>query len=142
MKEIKTEVLIDASAEKVWRILMDFENYPRWNPFIKSIKGEKAVGEKITVSLKPPGGGAMTFRPVILKLEPAREFRWKGKLGIKGLFDGEHFFILEKISDRQTRFIHGEHFGGLLTGMLGNVLHKTEEGFRQMNEALKRECEK
>jgi len=27
-KEIKTEILINATPEKVWAILTDFENYP------------------------------------------------------------------------------------------------------------------
>lgn len=84
----------------------------------------------------------MTFKPVILRFEPAREFRWKGKLGMKGIFDGEHYFILEKLSDHQTRFIHGENFRGLLVGVLGKTLLRTEEGFRLMNQALKKECEK
>jgi hypothetical protein len=32
----------------------------------------------------------MTIRPVIMKFDPGKELRWKGKLGIGGLFDGEH----------------------------------------------------
>ena len=36
-KEIKTEILINATPEKVWSILTSFDNYPNWNPFIKSI---------------------------------------------------------------------------------------------------------
>jgi uncharacterized protein YndB with AHSA1/START domain len=39
-KEIKTEILINASPDKVWAILTDFDNYPSWNPFITSLKGE------------------------------------------------------------------------------------------------------
>ena len=38
-KEIKTEILINAAPEKVWSILTNFEKYPDWNPFIKSING-------------------------------------------------------------------------------------------------------
>ena len=36
-KQIKTSIHINATKEKVWEILMDFEKYPEWNPFIKSI---------------------------------------------------------------------------------------------------------
>lgn len=36
----------------------------------------------------------MTFKPKILIVEPNKEFRWKGKLGINGIFDGKHYFIL------------------------------------------------
>jgi uncharacterized protein YndB with AHSA1/START domain len=53
-KEIKTEILINATPEKVWSILTSFDNYPNWNPFIKSIKGEVKVGNMITARIEPP----------------------------------------------------------------------------------------
>ena len=53
-KEIKTEILINATPEKIWSILTNFENYSNWNPFIKSIKGEVKVGNKIYARIEPP----------------------------------------------------------------------------------------
>ncbi len=142
MKKIETEIIIESDVSTVWNVLTDFENHPRWNSFITSIKGEKAVGKRLTVSIKPPDGNGMTFKPVILKFEPHKEFRWKGKLGIKGIFDGEHYFILEEVKKGKTKFIHGENFSGILIPMMGNALNKTKEGFDLMNESLKKECEK
>lgn len=142
MKTIQTEILIDAEVSKVWDILMDFETYPKWNPFIKSISGEQKIGEKLTVSIKPPGGNGMTFKPKILAIHPPKEFRWKGQLGIPGIFDGEHFFLLEASQAGKTQLIHGENFSGILTSLFGKTLEKTQEGFELMNKALKQECEK
>lgn len=51
--EIMTEVLIDAKPEKIWDILVDTKNYPKWNPFITSLTGEMIVGKKINVSIEP-----------------------------------------------------------------------------------------
>jgi hypothetical protein len=141
MKEIRTEIEIHANVSTVWNVLMNFENYPNWNPFIKNISGEKAPGKRITVSIKPPDANGMTLKPVILKLEPNNEFRWRGKLGIKGIFDGEHFFILERVTDDKTKFIHGEKFSGVLVALMSQTLNKTKKGFEFMNEAIKRECE-
>lgn len=141
MKEIITEITIDANISTVWKVLMDFENHPKWNPFIKSISGEKIVGKKLEVFIKPPDGNGMTFKPVILKLDVNKEFRWKGKLGVPGLFDGEHFFILEPIEGNKTKFVHGEKFSGLLIPLLGKIFDKTAIGFDQMNKALKSKCE-
>ena len=141
MKNIETDVIIDAPQGKVWEVLTHFENHPKWNPFIKSIEGEKEVGKRITVSLKPPDGNSMTFKPIILKFEPGNEFRWKGSFGMKGIFDGEHYFVLHPISETQTKFIHGENFSGILVNMVGKMLDKTKDGFKLMNEAIKKECE-
>ncbi len=56
----------------------------------------------------------MQFRPKVLVVEVAREFRWKGKLLVTGLFDGEHFFILEQTPNGTVLFTQGEIFSGLL----------------------------
>ena len=77
--EITTSININARPEKVWEILMDFERYPEWNPFVTSISGEKKIGKKLKVKL--PG---MTFTPELITLEEHKEFKWKGKLFIKG----------------------------------------------------------
>jgi len=58
MKELHSEIEINASAERVWDILTDFASYPQWNPFIRSISGELEVGERLEVRLEPPIAGA------------------------------------------------------------------------------------
>lgn len=142
MKHIETEIIINAAPEKIWKVLLDFENYPSWNPFIRSIKGETKVGEKLNVSIKPPEGTQMSFTPVVLNFEPKKELRWKGKLGMKGIFDGEHYFQLIHHADGSTKFIQGEKFSGILVPLMPKALKKTKEGFEQMNKAIKEECEK
>ncbi|MFW3579443.1 SRPBCC family protein [Vagococcus fluvialis] len=142
MKEIKTEIIINAAPEKVWSILTNFEDYPNWNPFISYISGEKEVGSKLNVSINPPGDKGMTFKPTLLKFEKSKEFRWKGKVFIKGLFDGEHFFVLSKTDNNKTKLIQGEKFSGILVPIFGKTLDKTKEGFKLMNESLKNESEK
>jgi hypothetical protein len=142
MKNIQTEILINTDITKVWDVLMNFDSYPKWNPFITSIIGEQKLGNRLTVSINPPGGKGMTFKPNILTLELNKEFRWKGKLGINGIFDGEHYFILEFLENDKTKFIHGEKFSGLLVPLLGKMLDKTQKGFQLMNESIKNECER
>jgi len=71
---------------------MDFESYPKWNPFIRSIKGQPTTGFKITAKLEPPDAGKMTINPTILEKDDERKFRWLGHLVFPGLFDGEHIF--------------------------------------------------
>jgi hypothetical protein len=143
MYRINTQIEIAASAERVWSILMDFPAYGRWNPFIRSMEGRPTAGESLNVFMQPPGSGGMRFRPRVLIAEPMSEFRWKGKLLIPGLFDGEHVFRLEQASGVRVLFHQDEVFSGLLVSLLKKSLDgATRQGFIEMNEALKREAEK
>jgi hypothetical protein len=140
--EIATGISISASPERVWAALLDFERYPEWNPFVRSIEGAPAQGSSLKVTISPPGAKAMTFRPIVLRHSAAREFRWKGKFLFPGLFDGEHYFILAPAPGGSTQFTHGEHFSGLLVPLLRGALEgATRAGFEAMNIALKQRLE-
>lgn len=142
MNSISADIVIQAPVETVWKILTDFEKYPSWNPFIKSIKGIPTPGKRFKVVLQQPGSSPMTFRPTCLKLEPNREFRWRGHFLFKGIFDGEHIFELKKIGENKTKFIQREIFKGILVPLLWRQLNtKTRQGFEQMNSALKTQAE-
>jgi hypothetical protein len=139
--EIEKVIDIDAPPDAVWRVLMDFDAYGDWNPFIRSISGRAEPGETLTVRLEPPGGKGMTIKPKVLAAEPERELRWKGRLLVPGLFDGEHIFHIEPVGEGRSRFVHREEFGGVLVGLVKGILRKTAEGFEQMNVALKQRVE-
>lgn len=142
MRNISTEIIIDAPAKDVWDILMDHESYPGWNPFIKKISGSTNVGEHLAVTVRPIGQSPMNFKPEVLVHKKYEEFRWIGKLLVRGLFDGEHFFLLEGIGPDKTRFVQGENFTGILSGMFFNRIEQnTKMGFESMNYALKEKSE-
>jgi hypothetical protein len=141
LREITTTIEIDAPPAAVWRVLTDFPAYGQWNPFIPSIAGKVQEGARLTVRLEPPGGNGMTIKPTVLAAEPGRELRWKGRLVLPGLFDGEHSFRIEPLDGQHSRFVHGERFTGILVVLVKGVLAKTELGFEQMNAALKQQVE-
>ena len=140
--EITTTISIAASAERVWLVLLDFPRYSEWNPFVRSIEGAPSEGSAIKVRIQSPSGKAMTFSPVVLRNSAGREFRWKGKLVLPGIFDGEHYFHLASGGAGSTEFTHGERFTGLLVPLLRGALDRdTRPGFEAMNRALKQRAE-
>jgi len=142
MLTLRTDIQIAATPERVWNILMDFPAHAQWNPFVRSIEGTPLVGTTLKVFIHPPGGRGMQFRPKVLTVEAPREFRWKGKLLIPGLFDGEHFFLLDRAPNGNVLFTQGEIFSGVLVPMMRKSLEgPTRAGFIAMNEALKRRAE-
>jgi hypothetical protein len=141
-RRIETNIEINAPAVRIWALLTDFARMSSWNPFIKSISGNLAQGDRLSVYIAPPGKAGMRFKPTVLTVRPERELRWLGHLLIPGVFDGEHYFLLEPIGEGRTRLVQGEKFSGLLVGLLSGTLSATEAGFKAMNTALKREAER
>src|SRR5688572_15769767 len=120
MREIQTEIRIEAPPAEVWRVLTDFGSYPVWNPFVTKVEGELRAGGRLEIFVQVPEGPGTKFKPVVLRVEPARELRWLGSLPVPGLFNGEHIFRLEPEGDGgATRFLHGERLTGLLIPFMG-----------------------
>ncbi|WP_046866518.1 SRPBCC domain-containing protein [Microvirga massiliensis] len=142
-KTIETSITIAAPPARVWDVLTDFARFPEWNPFVRSIKGDLAAGSRLDVQIAPPGKKGMRFRPMVRAANANQELRWLGSLLVPGLFDGEHYFVLEPQGNGTTRFVHGERFSGILVGLIMStgMLDATRQGFEAMNAALKQRAE-
>jgi hypothetical protein len=142
-KEINTEIIINATPEKVWKLLTDFDNYPSWNPFIVSIKGKPEPGQKLEATFQSAPGSQMSFRPKVLVAEPQKRLQWIGRLLFPGLFDGKHSFELIANSNGTTTFRQYEVFTGILVPLFSKSLDtNTANGFNAMNRKLRELAER
>jgi hypothetical protein len=134
---IATTLEIDQPPARVWSVLVDLPAYQEWNPFIVEASGTVAAGETLSLRMALPGRDALTIEPVLLVVEPERELRWKGRLLIPGLFDGEHAFALTALENGRTRLDHFEHFRGLLLPIVRVMVYDaTRDAFHALNAAL------
>jgi len=138
---ISTTIDIDASPQAVWDVLTDFAAYGNWNPFMDRAEGTPEVGAKLVIQMTGNGGRGMTFKPTVLAAIPGQELRWLGKLGVGGLFDGEHSFVLTPNADGTTHLTHGERFSGILVALMKGTLTNSHAGFEAFNHALKQRVE-
>jgi hypothetical protein len=139
---LTTEIDINAPRSRIWQILTNTEAFVRWNPLIPSMRGSLQPGATIRITLTPPRLKPFAIRPKVIHVDKEHALVWLGRLGLPGLFDGEHHFELEEVGDGQTRFMHWEQFSGLLAPFLKKMInHSVKEGFEQMNAALKRRAE-
>ncbi|MEM9983044.1 MAG: SRPBCC domain-containing protein, partial [Bacteroidota bacterium] len=124
------------------KVLTDLEAYQEWNPFIVKIKGKAQKDTYLKNTLQFTPQKQQVFSPIVLDVIPNQLFRWRGKLFVKGLFDGEHYFQLVPIDATQTKLIHGEKFTGLLVKpLMRSIQEQTLHNFEAMNEALKAQVE-
>jgi len=137
---IRTQIDIEAPVEQVFSTLLDFENYPDWNPYHKSVVGKPQVGAALEVTIQRPDGQIVEVPAVhIMRLRENTEIAWGG--GIKGVFYGEHVFELQKLNGNMTRLKHNEAFEGIFIGFADLPTDVLTQGYEEMNEALKKYLE-
>ncbi|MBP7998152.1 MAG: SRPBCC domain-containing protein [Chloroflexi bacterium] len=141
MKELRTEIEIQASPEQVWQILTDLDKYPEWNPFIHHASGKAQVGEKVDITFQS-GSKEMTLHCQVLAVTPSKELCWKYHVIHPSLFRGEHHFTIEPMGSNQVRFIDREVFNGLFVPLQAKDIDTHSKlGFEAMDKALKARAE-
>ena len=135
-RTVERSIEIAATPAEVWRVLVDFDAYPQWNPFVVHAAAPDglAVGRGLDVRISDRGSET-AFRPEVLIVDVEREIRWVGKVLITGLLDGEHSFRLEATAGG-TRFTQGERLSGVLVPLVGSSID-VGDGFDAMNAALR-----
>ncbi len=140
MRTITHTIDIAASPDEVWRVLADLPAYKDWNPFLIEASGKVEVGSRLRIVMRP-GTRTMTFSPTVLRVVPQQRLEWRGRLLVRGLFDGDHELVLEPLPGGSCRFTQSERFTGLLVPFFGSVLGDTDKAFVRMNEALRARVE-
>jgi hypothetical protein len=146
---VHAEIEIAAPTERVWAVLTDFAEFPRWNPSVRRARGEIRVGARLTIGIRLFGRGTTTFRPVVTRVEPERELRWRTHLVVPGLFDAVRSFRIVPLNEgtsgyqRSVRLIQHEDCTGVLVAPLFalGIGNRILRGFASMNRALKARAE-
>jgi hypothetical protein len=141
-KQLRSQVIIDATPERVWRVLIDFGSYSRWNPFIVSADGDAEPDSRLVLRMQPVGSRGMTLRPTVTEATPGHRLRWVGRLGLPGIFDAEHSFTITPRAEGGVRLTQDERFQGMLVPLMARSLDRhTLPAFEAMNAALKHRAE-
>lgn len=136
MEHINESVEIDASPQQVWQVLLDFERYPDWNPFIVKLEGPAELGATLDEWVVISKEKRVRFKTTILDLLPTETLTWRGIYGVSWLLKGIHQFVLEPLQNgERTRLTQKETFSGVLLPFMN--MPESRRGYRAMNEALK-----
>ena len=85
----------------------------------------------------------MTLRPTVVEVVDGHRFRWLGRLGVRGLFDADHLFIVEPEGAAGSRLVQRGQVSGLLVPFLERSLDRgTLPAVQAMNAALKDRAER
>jgi hypothetical protein len=123
--EYSVAIDIAAPPARVWSLLTNADDFPRWNTTVTRIEGRIAEGEKIAVRVPI---SERVFKLAVRGVEP--------------MFKGERTFTLVSKKDGTTQFRMAEVFKGLMLPMIAKQLPDFGPVFEQYARDLKREAER
>ena len=108
-KSVHAEIVINASQEKVWSVLMDKAVYSEWNSVLIPVKGDLEVGSKVEYEFHQDENTKSVIPSKILAIEENKLLNQGG--GIPGVLTYNHKYILEKTEDGTKVIIHEDYKG-------------------------------
>jgi hypothetical protein len=138
MKSFSSAIIIHASSDKIWAILIDGPNWPDWNPTVTKVEGKIALGEKITVFAK--GNSDRAFPLMVSEYVAKERMVWSGGMPL-GLFKGERTYTLTQQADESVEFTMREVFSGLMAPLITRSIPDLQPAFDEFAAALKRRAE-
>lgn len=137
----RTEFQVDATTDKVWQVLMDFDQYPDWNPQITNISGDRITGGVVRLTLSLPGRPAMNLSARLEEVIAPKLLKWRGHVLADWLFSGERVFAVEPSSTGGSTVTHVEDIRGLLAPIFALTMGGPQAAsHRAVNRALQSRC--
>ena len=135
--ECGVKVNIHADAQRIWSLLTDAKNFPRWNSTVAGIEGEIREGARLR--LRVPGT-TRTFSPRVSGIVASRRMVWTG--GFAPLFKGVRIFELNPGDAGSTEFTMNERFSGLMLPFVKGSFPDFGPVFTRYASDLKNEAER
>ncbi|MDG2271794.1 MAG: SRPBCC domain-containing protein [Halioglobus sp.] len=134
---VSTEIVINAPAEIVWDVILDFSNYGLWNTFCPSMKGEAVLGSPLEM-LVDLGNGLQTQVEYVTKIEPIHTVVWSMENKPGDPIHADRIQRITPIDDLSCHYWSSDEFSGEFAGpMIEQMGAQVEKGFNDCAAGLK-----
>ena len=136
-------VTIDRPKDLVWDVLIDIDNYPKWNPFTSRVIGTLEIGSPVELHVKMPIRGDRIQVETLICNDPEETLSWGMTLGHPSLLIAQRDQKVDAINGDQCTYQTWDVFHGLLTPLVVSLFGEdVQNGFNGVANSLKAYCEK
>ena len=135
---VSVSISIKAKSDRIWALLTNAADFPRWNSTIQTIDGRIALGE--TIKLIAKIAPTRTFKLKITQFVPPTLLVWQD--GNAPMFQGIRRYTLTPENDGSVNFTMAETLSGLMLPMISGSLPDFGPSFEQYAADLKKESER
>lgn len=141
----EAKLKINAPPSALWEVLIDFDNYGEWNPFITHIDGKPKIGTKISLHLRMDQrfDSVKLSEEMIVSMKENQHLSYDSHLMSPSLFNTVRWQTIRPTKDPEVSIYHSHHrFSGLAAWPMGWVLgERISTGFEASTLAFKKRVE-
>jgi len=135
------EIIINAPAQVVWDVILDFANYGLWNTFCPGMKGEAVIGSPLEMQVDM-GNGLQLQVEYVTKIEPIHTIVWSMENKPGDPIHADRAQYITPIDERSCRYWSIDEFSGEFAGpMIEQMGAVVEKGFNDCATGLKARAE-
>jgi hypothetical protein len=131
---VRQEMVVAAPRMRIWRLLTNFEQYERWNPYVVQARGDARIGNQLTFGTE----NGDELEPEVMDVKSQRKLRWRTRRLAPGILDEEQTFRIIPVGDGRFRLVYEGRIEGVLAPFSDTTAR--EQGYLRMLRALAREA--
>ncbi len=135
--EIDHILRVEAPAETVWRVIVDFDAYPEWNPFVVGCSSTLVPGEPIDMRVALLGP-TLPQRETIFEHEPGRRMVYGLAPNFTGALASNRTHEVEPLGPESCEYRSHFELSGWLSPVVRVLLGaRLRAGFTAMSEGIR-----
>lgn len=134
-------VVIEAPASLVWGVLVDFENYGKWNEFCPSCEAELILGSPVKMQVDL-GFGLQEQIEYLCRIDEGEAIAWRMDNNPGDPIHAVRTQYINVLSSERCSYVSVDEFSGEASpGMIDMMGKAVESGFNLCAYGLKEYCE-
>jgi len=135
------EITIQAPAELVWEVIVDFANYGLWNEFCPGIEGTPEIGSPVVMQVNL-GNGLQEQVEYITEIDAPRRIVWSMENKPGDPVHADRAQIVTPIDATSCTYVSIDEFSGdMVPAMMEAMAEPVERGFNLCAQGLKARAE-
>jgi len=127
----------------VWSVVVGFEHYPEWNPFVVWSASTLAVGSPMTMRVRMLPVGTLSLQETIFEHRPGRFLSYGIRPLPLGALASNRSHAVEPIDAARTSYVSRFELTGWLAPVVQRLLGgRLRAGFGAMSAALAEQAER
>ena len=138
---VRAEIEIDASIDRVWKILLDLDSYGEWNPFTPTVESSLKLADPVHLHVRLLGR-RLTHRVEYVTRNEPYTLGWEMQMGARFLLHAQRRQVLTPLEGERTHYVSEDCFTGWLASLVKALFGGAmQRGFADCARGLKKRAE-